>query len=94
MHRKAGMQTQAGPGNAPGSYPGALESARPPEPPPLSRAALRATAERVADQRAREDQERRSMLRGLILLGVLVVLFTLFRYGLGQALPHGWWQRW
>lgn len=65
-----------------------------PAPPPLSRAATQAEGDRAAYQRMREGQERRSMLRGLILLAILVGLIALLHHGMGRAFPTGWWRQW
>lgn len=73
---------------------GATQRAKPPVPPPLSREAARAEEERGIYRREREGVERRSVLRGLILLAAIVVLFTLWHGGAGRAFPAGWWQRW
>jgi hypothetical protein len=39
-------------------------------------------------------RERRRQLRGLMLLVVLVLLFSILRAGVGQVFPAGWWRLW
>lgn len=64
-----------------------------PVPPSLSRAALRAEGERKEYGRGRELLERRSVMRGLILLAILIIVFALLRGGAGRAFPPGWWRQ-
>ena len=40
----------------------------------------------------REGIERRSMVRGLILLAVLALVGSIARAGLGRVFVHGWWR--
>jgi len=40
----------------------------------------------------RETIERRSMVRGLILLAVLVMVVSMARAGLDRVFIHGWWR--
>ena len=68
--------------------------AEPPRAPTLLPSAEKDAREHGAYVRQRENLERRSMLRGLILLAVLVLLLSLFRAGLDRAFPAGWWRQW
>jgi hypothetical protein len=38
--------------------------------------------------------EQRRMVRGLLLLGILVLLASLAHAGLGRAFYQGWWRQW
>jgi hypothetical protein len=40
----------------------------------------------------REGLERRSMVRGLILLAVLVTVVSIARAGMDRVFVHGWWR--
>ncbi len=73
---------------------GAIRRARRPVPPPLSREAQRSGEEGRLRTREREEVERRSMLRGLLLLAALAVLFAVWHGGAGRAFPAGWWKTW
>lgn len=55
--------------------------------------------ERVRDEQkehvaARETLERRSVVRGLILLAVVAAAFSIARAGLDRVFVHGWWRQW
>jgi hypothetical protein len=39
-------------------------------------------------------RERRRQLRGLMLLVMIVLLFSILRAGVGQVFPAGWWRLW
>ena len=67
--------------------------AEPPRAPELSRTVRQARDEAARYRHEREAQERRSLLRGLILLAVLVLLVSLLRAG-DRAFPAGWLHRW
>jgi hypothetical protein len=43
---------------------------------------------------ARELVERRSVVRGLIVLAVVAIVFSVARAGLGRAFVPGWWRQW
>ena len=60
----------------------------------LPLAMQQAEAEHAAYLRERTAAERRSMLRGLILIALFVLLASLLRAGLDRAFPQGWWARW
>jgi hypothetical protein len=38
--------------------------------------------------------ERRSVVRGLIVLGVLALGWSMVRAGLGRVFVQGWWRQW
>jgi len=40
----------------------------------------------------REQTERRSVVRGLILLAVLVLVVSMLHAGLDRTFVHGWWR--
>lgn len=44
--------------------------------------------------REREMSERRSMLRGLLLLAILLLLVSVVHAGGARALPAGWFRQW
>jgi hypothetical protein len=74
------------------SEPGSEQRAAPPERPPLTPEFLRERAEYERYRRQRETIERRSMVRGLILLAVVVLLGSILRAGLARVFVHGWWR--
>ncbi len=47
-----------------------------------------------SDQREEEHAERRSQIRGLLLLALAALVFAIFRAGIHSAFPRGWWRRW
>jgi hypothetical protein len=67
--------------------------AEPPRPPEPTRALRQAQEEHKRYKAARELLERRSMLRGLIVLAVVVV-GSIARAGLERVFVHGWWRQW
>jgi hypothetical protein len=67
------------------------EAVRPPQP---TRALESARAERQEHCSKRELLERRSMVRGLILLAVVALVFSVARAGLDRVFVHGWWRQW
>ncbi|HEY4357349.1 MAG TPA: hypothetical protein VGN16_16480 [Acidobacteriaceae bacterium] len=66
--------------------------AEPPRIPAPTRALERAEQERDAYIRERQQVERRSVLRGLVLIAVVVLLASIARAGLGRVFPNGWWR--
>ncbi|HEY5214906.1 MAG TPA: hypothetical protein VIJ38_17990 [Acidobacteriaceae bacterium] len=62
---------------------------RNPEP---TRGILRQRAEFQAYRAERERIERRSALRGLILLAVVALVGNIARAGLDLVFVHGWWR--
>ena len=67
------------------------EAARPPEPTP---ALQRARVERQEHRSEREVRERRSVVRGLILLAMVALVLSIARAGLNRVFVHGWWRQW
>jgi len=58
-------------------------------------ARLRAGSKTGSDtRRAQLRQERRRQLRGLLLLVVAVLVFSIVRAGVGRVFPVGWWRLW
>jgi hypothetical protein len=58
-----------------------------------------AASRRAADEgerylREREGAERRSVLRGLMLLALVALAFSVWRAGLARAFMPGWWRPW
>jgi hypothetical protein len=39
-------------------------------------------------------KERRSQIRGLTLLALAILLFSILRAGLGRVFTAGWWRLW
>jgi hypothetical protein len=68
--------------------------AQPPRPPQPTPALQQALDEHDEYKASREKLERRSMLRGAIVLAVLVVAFSIARAGLDRVFVHGWWRQW
>jgi hypothetical protein len=66
--------------------------AAPPQLPALTPAFERQQAEFELYRKQREQIERRSMLRGLILIALLVLAGSIARAGLEQVFVHGWWR--
>ncbi len=47
------------------------------------------------DSTQRKQAERRRQVRGLVLLAIAVLVFSLLRAGLHTVFtPHGWWRLW
>jgi hypothetical protein len=42
----------------------------------------------------RERAEHSGLLRALLVLGVVVLLGSIARAGLGRVFVHGWWSQW
>lgn len=52
-------------------------------------------SEKSAKSAARKSVERRRQVRGLLLLAIAVLLFSLLRVGLHRVFtPPGWWRLW
>ena len=62
--------------------------------PPTAPAATRELAQLEAHHREGEQTERHRQLRGLLMLALVVLAFSLARAGLGRVFPHGWWRLW
>jgi hypothetical protein len=59
-----------------------------PEPTPIQQ---RSAQKHQQYMRGREALERASILRGLVLVAVLVMIFSLWHAGLHRAFVPGWW---
>ena len=68
--------------------------AAPPRAPETPPALLQQRAEHTGWLGERGALERRSMLRGLLMLALLVLAISLVRAGLGRSFPAGWWRQW
>jgi len=67
------------------------EAVRPPQATPeLSEA----QAKQQVRLRALEGSERRSMVRGLIVLAALALAWSIARAGWARVFVHGWWKQW
>jgi hypothetical protein len=67
------------------------EAVRPPQATPEMESVQ---GEQQAHRVVREARERRSVVRGLIVLGVLALGWSIARAGLGRVFVHGWWRQW
>jgi ferric-dicitrate binding protein FerR (iron transport regulator) len=63
-----------------------------PQLPALSSAFERDRQEFERYRNDREKAERRSVVRGLILLALFVLLGSMVRAGLDRVFVHGWWR--
>lgn len=70
------------------------QRAQPARPPALSEREQRRESERIAALQGRVRLERRSLLRGLILIAVLILIASLARAGLDRLFVPGWWREW
>ncbi len=68
--------------------------AAPPQPPAATQALQRALAEQAAYRNTRALLQRRSTTRGLILLGLIVLLAGIARSGVQNVFFPGWWRHW
>lgn len=68
--------------------------AGPPIAPTLTGSARRAGEQQRSYLQKREIAERRSMLRGLIVLALFVLIFAALHSGVSRAFPAGWWRQW
>jgi hypothetical protein len=66
--------------------------AAPPQLPALTPAFEQQQAEFELYRKQREQIERRSMVRGLILIPLLVLAGSIARAGLERVFVHGWWR--
>lgn len=41
-----------------------------------------------------EQQERRRQLRGLVLLAIAILIFSILRAGVPRVFTPGWWRLW
>ena len=51
-------------------------------------------SQQTRDLRAREAVERRRQARGLTLLALAALFFSLLRFGLHRIFTPGWWRLW
>ena len=65
-----------------------------PQAPPATRALERALAEQTAHRAVRAQLERRSVVRGLVLLAVIVLVASVLRAGVCNVFLPGWWRHW
>ncbi len=68
--------------------------AAPPRPPAPTRELERQRAAQREYRMEREQVERRSLMRGLVLLALLALLVSMARAGLDRVFVHGWWRQW
>ena len=68
--------------------------AEPPRAPALSERDKRDESLRKDRLRTRVAREQRSLLRGLLLLAVVILIFSLARAGFGRWFVPGWWRQW
>jgi hypothetical protein len=66
--------------------------AAPPQNPTLTPALERDRREFERYRKDREKAERRSVVRGLILLAVVLLVGSMTRAGLDRVFVHGWWR--
>jgi hypothetical protein len=66
--------------------------AAPPQLPALTPAFKHQQAAFELYRKQREQVERRSMVRGLILIALLVLAGSIARAGLERVFVHGWWR--
>lgn len=71
---------------------GGEQRAAPPRLPELTPAAKHNLEANASYRREREQVERRSVVRGLILIILLVLAASMLRAGLGRVFVHGWWR--
>ena len=53
---------------------------------------MQTRAERQQELERSEAQERRSMVRGLVLLALVILVLSVLRAGLHRVFPQGWWR--
>ena len=60
---------------------------------PFDRLSVRMTTHKTSYSKT-EQLERRRQLRGLILLAIAVIAFTVLRAGMHRVFTPGWWRLW
>ena len=65
--------------------------AQPPQTPPPTPALEREEEARKAHLLERDGLERRSLVRGLLLLAFIVLFASMMRAGFGRVFIHRWW---
>ena len=68
--------------------------AKPPCIPEPSPALLQARAEAAEYRERRERMERRSLVRGLLVLALVVLGLSMVRAGWGRVFVPRWWRQW
>ncbi len=68
--------------------------AEPPRVPEPTRALLADRAEALERRREREGIERRSLVRGLLVIVAVVLVLSIARAGLYRVFVPGWWRQW
>ena len=71
-----------------------LQRARQPVAPEATRHSNREDAERQSRRRGQERQERTRMFRGLLLLAVIILLWSMHHAGWSRVFVPGWWRQW
>jgi hypothetical protein len=77
---------------APGETP--VHRASPARAPHASAELVSAREEHAAYIQGREQMERAGVLRALLVLGVVVLVCSIWRAGLDRVFVHGWWKQW
>ena len=88
-----GFEGKAGSSSVRGNRNAARRAKRP-RPLQPTAAMDKARLERDAYLEQREGLERRSIFRGLIMLAILVLVFSLVRAGTERVFYAGWWRQW
>ena len=70
------------------------QHARSPRVPEPSVALLQARAAAAEHRARREGMERRSVVRGLMLLALVVLVLSMAHAGWGRVFVPGWWRQW
>lgn len=68
--------------------------AAPPQAPAPAPQLVQAREQREARHHVNAAFERRRMTRGLLLLGLAVLIAAILRAGLSRAFVHDWWRQW
>jgi hypothetical protein len=63
-------------------------------PPQATPELQQAQAKQQVRLRALERSERRSVVRGLILLAAVTLAWSIAHAGFGRVFVHGWWKQW
>ena len=74
--------------------PGVEARALPPRVPEATREQERAAVQAAAYKAEREQVERRRQVRGLIVLAVVVLVWSVARAGVDRVFTQGWWRLW
>jgi hypothetical protein len=71
-----------------------VHRASPPRAPGPSAELSAAREEHAAYVQQREGAERSGLVRALLVLGVVVLLGSIWRAGLDRVFVNGWWRQW